>query len=235
MIYSLNQKIDRVLFNADAFKQEAKTDSEFVKTSKMTILNQINSVIIDICMAQLTEKLEDFRQGFSQRLDKVEDQLKDLQFSLICRGRYARSNSIDDQICKISNQKIYEQLENGVLEKVQTLNGELEGRFNEKIYEAINKEIETLKKEIQTHTSENNNNLKANINTNNRKHERKPSASNIFSDIFSWKKSNSVNFSSLIHDENNANPHKFQEVFGTEVQEISKVNKFIVDINYIKF
>ena len=222
MIYSLNQKIDRVLLNADAFQQETKTDSEFVKTSKMSILNQINSVIIDICMGKMSDQLEDFRQSFSLRLQKIEDQLKDLQFSLICRGRYARSNSIDDQVCKISNQKIYEQLENGVLEKVQALNGELEGKFDEKIYDVISREIETLKKEIQAQNNENNN-LKTNINTTNKKHERKPSASNIFSDIFSWKKSNSVNFSSLMHDENKANPNKFQEVFGTEVQEISKV------------
>jgi len=223
MIFSLHQKIERVILNADAFRQETQSNSDFVKSSKMTILTQINSVIIDICMTKMNEKLSIFSENFSQKIEKIEDQLKDLQFSLLCRGRYTRSNSIDDQICKISNQKIYEQLENGILIKVQTLNEELECRFNEKILNDITKEIDDLKKEIQIQNN-NENNLKANINTTNKKHERKPSASNIFSDIFSWKKSNSVNLNSLIHDENNSHPHKFQEVFGNDLQEISKVN-----------
>lgn len=224
MIYSLNQKIERVLLLNDNFGQDQKIVSEFTRASKLTILSQINTMIIDVCMSQISEKFNDFSDKIQEKVSNLEEQMKDLQFSLLCKGKSTRSNSIDNKLDKKRQEKIYEKLEESIFSKIQVLNEELEYKFTNKLFTSLEKEIESLKKEIHTQNNESIQ-LKANINTSNKnsKHERKQSASNIFSDIFTWKKSNSVTLNNLIHDENNA---KFNEVFGSDCKEISKVILF---------
>ena len=232
MIKSLNQKIERVLLNNDHFKQDYIEDSQIVKTNKLTVLSQINDAVIDICMKQMTDKFDDFSNYFYNKIENIENQIKNLQFSLICRGRIVRSNSIDDKIVQINENKVYERFETDIYCKVKSLNEELESKFNEKIYNSITMQIENLKKEIHSSPQHNNsNNLKPNQNATNKiRHEKKQSVGNIISDIFSWKKNDTFNLTKFINDENNHPPSKFADLSGNDIHDISKV-KLIISFN----
>ena len=230
MIYSLNQKIERVLLNNDHFKQETPI-SDVNKTSKMTILSQINTVIIDICMDKMTDKFNEFSDFFNKKIENLENQLNSLQFSSLSHEKTSLSNSFDTKLDKFNRKSLYSQLNTSILSKVQAFNDDFQSKFNEKISNSIKIQLENLKKEIEFHHISSNK-LTANINTNNMntinrpRHEKKPSAGNIFSDIFSWKKTNSFSLNNLMN--NDENKPKFNEVFGTNYEEIAKVTDFFL-------
>ena len=183
-------------------------------------------------MKQMTDKFDDFSNYFYNKIENIENQIKNLQFSLICRGRIVRSNSIDDKIVQINENKVYERFETDIYCKVKSLNEELESKFNEKIYNSITMQIENLKKEIHSSPQHNNsNNLKPNQNATNKiRHEKKQSVGNIISDIFSWKKNDTFNLTKFINDENNHPPSKFADLSGNDIHDISKV-KLIISFN----
>jgi len=229
MIYSLNQKIERVLLGNDNFKQETPV-SHRNNTSKMTILNQINTVIIDICMDKMTDKFNEFSDFFNKKIENLENQLNSLQFSSLSHESTSLSNSFDSKLDKFNRKTLDNQLNPSIFDKIQAFHDNFESKFTEKISNSIKIQLETLKKEFDFHQISSNK-LTANINTNNMntmnriRHEKKPSAGSIFSDIFSWKKNNTFNLNNFMNNDEN-NP-KFNEIFTTDYEEMAKVTVFL--------
>lgn len=233
MIYSLNQKLDRFLIENSANFIDKK--NEILSGSKITVLSQINSLIIDVCQAKLSTEINTIFNDLITRIENIEEQLKILNENKPYFGipKKNRSKSFGKKMNEEIDCFNFYGIQKELNKKIELMNKDIQNKLEEKIMISIKEEINKFKlqnnspsnKSTTTSETPTSQHLKSNINVNNHpRHERKSSATKIFSEIFSWGNRNSnISLTSIINDENKKEIPKFEDFFGDNMNDINKV------------
>ncbi len=98
MIYSLNKKIERIFLSQEGFlpSLEPKQDTSF-SNDKMNIIENINSLILEICIKKMEEKAELIEDKIYHNLERLEKRIDKLESEKIDHNRNQKFQKLQEQ------------------------------------------------------------------------------------------------------------------------------------------